>query len=254
MRAYKYLSNSKYQAQSYIPHSDAIGFYKDSLNDCYKILHVHRNPSGSCMAYIYSQRLDTWKKIEFLENAKRFSKGHDWSPVTFANGSLYFTIQGSQGARSMVISFDVNSEKFKEIQCPSGAKKCANLSGRLVCVVVKDCIHLCVSSGMKRDSYWQYELDLWRLNGEEGWTKVESISVKDRYTQGNHFWIPICIVRNVEWLVLGECDGSFYTINMKTKELAHLYDCSWLDHEGYVNTIQRAIYIETLVSSNPKFE
>ncbi|PWA55942.1 F-box domain-containing protein [Artemisia annua] len=164
--AYKYLSNSKYHAQAYVPYSDAIGFYNDTLNDCYKILHVNRKPSGSCMAYIYSQRLDTWKKIKFLENAQRFSKHQHWSPVTFANGSLYFTIQGSQGERLTVISFDVNSETFKEIQCPSGAKKCTKCTGRLV--VVNDCIHLCVSSGMIRDSYWHYELDLWRMNGKEG--------------------------------------------------------------------------------------
>ncbi|GJY52577.1 putative F-box only protein 15 [Tanacetum coccineum] len=247
--AYKYLFNSKYHGHAYVPYSDAIGFYKDSLNDCYKILHVNRKRSGSSRAYMYSQRLDTWKKIKFLENAQRFSE-YDWSPVTFTNGSLYFTLQVFQGERLMVISFDVNSEKYKEIQCPSGAKKCTRFSGRLV--VVKDCIHLCVSYGLNRDSYWKSELDLLRMNGEEGWTKVESISFKDRYTlQGNDFWIPICMVRNVDWLVLGECDGSFYKIDMKTKELARLYNCSWLNHEGLVNTIQRAMYIETLVSPNP---
>nr|GEV82938.1 hypothetical protein [Tanacetum cinerariifolium] len=41
--AYKYLFNSKYHGHAYVPYSDAVGFYKDTLNDCYKILYQKKS-------------------------------------------------------------------------------------------------------------------------------------------------------------------------------------------------------------------
>lgn len=240
--AYKMLFNRIYYGRNN-GYPDAIGFYMDSSND-YKLLRVNRRFGGSYIrAYIYSGRLDRWREIEFLGKAHYISN-YEWSPVTFSGKSLYFTVSdGNVGGETLIIGFDVNSEKFREIRFPP-VQSGAGFRGSLV--DVKGCIYLCVADRMSYDS--DMNIDLWRMEGE-GWMKVAGYSDIDsdvRYTWLR--WTPIYIMRNGNWLMIGEDNTSVYKIDMKTNDCVHLYHIG-LYHDSLLNTnLQHAVYTQSLVS------
>lgn len=126
---------------------DAIGFYTDSFND-YKLLHI---VSGTT-AYIYSQRLDSWRKTDFLENTCFRFSGSVWSQGTFYGQSLYFTV-----ADGFIISFDVNTEKFRVMQFPPIPNGAISYSGTLV--ILNDCIRLYLAYNIVGNLSLRFEAD-----------------------------------------------------------------------------------------------
>ncbi|XP_076934119.1 F-box/kelch-repeat protein At3g06240-like [Bidens hawaiensis] len=167
--AYKRLSASP--IDSFRITSNPIGFYKDSSND-YKLLYLISGSQPYARAYIYSNRLDSWREIKFLV-ADRI-----WTDATFWNQCLYFNVKNMPTKRqSTILCFDVNTDKFKEIQCPvvpSGAEYyCGSL------VVLKGCIHLCVSYKILNMKY----SDVWKMYGDGGWVKVAAVSCKQSIRQ-----------------------------------------------------------------------
>ncbi|MFS7932137.1 putative F-box domain-containing protein [Helianthus anomalus] len=141
--------------------SDAFAFYNDSSND-YKLRNI-----VSEGAFIYSRRLDSWRKINpSLETIYHISK-FTWSHATFVAGKIYFLLgnKNVEGERRL-ISFDVESEKFKEIQFPQ--VPCGTcLGGSLV--ALNGCIHLCVA--YKNISGSSLKFDMCKMDGD-GWIKV----------------------------------------------------------------------------------
>nr|GEW71393.1 hypothetical protein [Tanacetum cinerariifolium] len=169
--AYKKLS--KLNAPPFFrKYHDAIGFYFDSSNNDYKLIQVVSNdPSG---AYIYSQKSDSWKKIDCLVSDQCFSNSR-WSFATFVGQSLYFTVKRfirMAIRRNFIVTFDVKSEKFRNIRFPSQFDKHCGLS----LVVVKGCIHLCVAYGKFTDAHKPFLVDskgeLWKMDDGDCWTKV----------------------------------------------------------------------------------
>ncbi|KAK1417107.1 hypothetical protein QVD17_26229 [Tagetes erecta] len=223
------LSNSKSQG-FYKPYSDAVGFYKDGSSNDYRIMHIKQRRRSDIRVYIYSQRSDSWRKIRFLKKHRCASYHYLWSSGTFSGDSLYFTVYTYWMAETVIIGFDVNSEKFKEIRFP-GVKANERCRGHLV--NVENCIHLFATYGFHSREY-----DLWRMEGEK-WLKVAVIpGVENIMTS----WPATYVVSKDRWLVLWHYKADVYEIDMKTKDYICVYPGNML------KTLQRAIYIETLVS------
>lgn len=191
--------------------TNSLIFYSDSSDD-YKLLRI---VSGSA-AYIYFQRLDSWKKIEFLENNDYICSL--WSLATFFGQSFYFT------AQKYVICFDVNTEKFKVMQfppIPSGSLYfCESL------VILDGCICLHVAYKIERNS--RLEADLWRIDGDgDKWVKVTDLP-SDQLPSGK-----ICITTNKNTPAILEDNNSFSKFNME--------DLTSSDYWN-LNIYQRTIY------------
>ncbi|KAF3956130.1 hypothetical protein CMV_018720 [Castanea mollissima] len=127
IRKFKRLPNTCLTRLSY---NVVLGFGYDSLNNDYKVVRL----SWTCTKWVpppevevYSLSSDSWKRVEL---------GISWRPnvmhygfdgilaFPFVSGHLHWMIGmikgGGQERRytSMILSFDVNSEKFKELPLP----------------------------------------------------------------------------------------------------------------------------------------
>lgn len=76
---------------------------------------------GVLSVYDYPRRGDSWRNIRFITRPKYISRNFCWPSCTLCGDTLYFTICDCWvGGKNVVISFDVKSEKFKEISFPRG--------------------------------------------------------------------------------------------------------------------------------------
>ncbi|PWA85305.1 F-box domain-containing protein [Artemisia annua] len=249
--AYKMLPFNGYHSSNMRRSRDGIiGFYIDSSND-YKLLHILLGGGNGdrARAYIYSQRLDSWRDISINIdlNYKNTSSSY-WFKATFSGQTLYFKLTSCRNSNEAIISFDVNTEVFKVIQYPpiySGIY-ISSYSGCLV--VLNGCIHLCVAyCGGKYDGYEWVLGDLWRLDGDEdGWVKVtafpRSLSYI-RYLRSQN----ISTTLSGNWFAITEEDNknnkSFHKVSME--DFATNY---WYFNDP---TYCRTIYVETLISPHP---
>ncbi|PWA36811.1 F-box domain-containing protein [Artemisia annua] len=115
------------------PLRSAFGFYFDSYEKDYKIVQV---PCfGALKAFIYSQRLNLWKEIQWLENHQRLSNS-SWSTPISLGESLYFMgkCHNVTNRQCWIIVFDMKSEKFREIRSPLLNQQYAYYLGSLVVI------------------------------------------------------------------------------------------------------------------------
>ena len=153
----------------------ALGFGYDSLNNDYKVVRISlstaKRPKPD--VEVYSLSSDSWKRVGL---------GISWRPnvisygfngilaFPFVNGYLHWMIEmieegGGQERRytSMILSFDVNSEKFKELPLPDDegsfiVTKCvSSFKGKLALIKF--------GSGLRPHSIWVMKeygvLDSW---------------------------------------------------------------------------------------------
>ncbi|GKA13776.1 F-box domain containing protein [Tanacetum coccineum] len=240
--AYKKLSMSN-APPFFRRNRDAIGFYFDSSNNDYKLLQVVSNdPSG---AYIYSQKSDSWKKIDCLVSDQCFFNSR-WSFATFLGQSLYFKVKcfiRMAVRRNLIVTFDVKSEKFRNIRFPSLFDKHLGVS----LVVVKGCIHLCVAYGKFTDTDKPFLADskgeLWRMDDGDCWTKV-AVFFRAQHSplRFNNFYVS----RNGNSIVILDHNNLLYKLDIE--DLAtNFYVNFYIWHPDY----KHSIYSETLVSPNP---
>ena len=121
--------------------NEALGFGYDSRNNDYKVVRFSSTiakPKPPPEVEVYSLSSDSWKRIEL---------GISWRPniitygfngilaYPFVSGHLHWMVEmlegGAQEGRfftSMILSFDVNSEKFKELPVPDDEGNCISKS------------------------------------------------------------------------------------------------------------------------------
>ncbi|XP_076956997.1 F-box/kelch-repeat protein At3g06240-like [Bidens hawaiensis] len=179
----------------------AFAFYVDSSND-YKLLQI---VSYIGEGFIYSLRLDLWRKIPCLEN--NIIRSFNWWQAIFLGEKVHFKLETwrLEGPQRGLITFDVESEKFEEIQFPPFPDD-ATLGGMKI-VALNDCIHLFV--GYRVISYGGLKCDMWRMDGDE-WIKVATLD-------GQHYrpFRHIHIGRNWNCLAILEDGNSFKNIDLE---------------------------------------
>lgn len=151
---------------------------------------------------------------------------------------LYFVLFNGYKRQSCIISFNVNSEKFSKILFPPVPSGAISHCGCLV--VLNGCIHLCVAYKLLMINL--SEVDFWRMDSHvEEWVKVKHYSgVQPRLSSLSQIWIT----RNWYLLAVSENNDSFNKIDMDD------FAISCLDANGWKSSLQRTIYVETLVSPN----
>nr|XP_043635917.1 putative F-box protein At2g02030 [Erigeron canadensis] len=232
---------------------DVVGFYSDSSND-YKLLYMIPLDQE---AYIYSQRLNSWRKIEFLIDRYSFLRHYRWSRATFCDHSLYFSVKDLGPVKHpYIICFDVNTEEFRVIQfppLPSGARCMyhANFVG------IDGCIHLCAAYyiGCPRP----FNGIVWKLNGD-GATWAE-VAFYPGTHQENNFADPVehatCVTRNARDTWLAISDGGWAKSNFEVGpnsdpfEIMSMEEFTLTPQVLPMWTYSRIIYDETLVSPYP---
>nr|XP_043638182.1 F-box protein CPR1-like [Erigeron canadensis] len=228
--------------KGYDPHSGLIGFYSDSSND-YKL--VHMVFWGAVAAYIYSQRLNSWRKIEFVIGECYFDQ---WSQATFCDHSLYFWVRHYEHDHEYIICFDVNTEDFRIIQFPPLPSGATRLHSSLV--VIDGCIHLCVAYNIRKDYIWFKRGNMWKLMPGDSWVEVAYFPGAPDDDDDLSLDIPnVCITRNARdsWLaIMDGNNNSFEIMNMEDFTLKE-HSCS----SSSLVTYRRVIYEETLVSPKP---
>uniref|UniRef100_A0A7N2MJ16 F-box domain-containing protein n=1 Tax=Quercus lobata TaxID=97700 RepID=A0A7N2MJ16_QUELO len=113
-----------------------LGFGYDSLNNDYKIVRISRTcakPMLPLEVEVYSLSSNSWKRvglgISWRSNAV-FHKFNCTLTFPFVSGNLHWMIEMIEGGgqerlfTSIILSFDVNSEKFKELPLPDDEGSC----------------------------------------------------------------------------------------------------------------------------------
>ena len=111
-----------------VPHSQTFGFAYHSENNDYKVVRISRTGLTVDDIEVYTLSLDSWRRINgislrsdvFLNN---FNGG---LPIPLVGGALHWLgeILGKEKRwrrKRIIISFDVNSETFREIAVPDGS-------------------------------------------------------------------------------------------------------------------------------------
>ncbi|KAK1406425.1 hypothetical protein QVD17_41722 [Tagetes erecta] len=141
--------------------SDAIGLYASNSNE-YMLLHAKRR-NDMMTLYKYSSRLDSWRKMGFIDEQKYHNYKMSWSNGTFFQGVVYFTIKlHAIGKGNYLFFFHVDSDQFKSKPFPATSHD--NGEGSLV--LFRKALHMFVAHGFP---FWS--LDLWRMD-RENWTKI----------------------------------------------------------------------------------
>ncbi|KAK9077250.1 hypothetical protein SSX86_005587 [Deinandra increscens subsp. villosa] len=215
-----------------------MAFYSDSSND-YKFLHVVSVSEG---AFIYSGRLDSWRKINICPEiiSGGYISNYTWHVGTFSRLKVYFLLQSKRSLNQpRLVSFDVESEEFKEIQFPP-VPQGYYYSG--LTLATRGGYALWLAYGDRHDGC--LKCDLWRMDDDEGdgWIKLMTYSR------------PFCNGRIVPYkLAYVKKDGDlivftqYYTID--TNYFFTHFVCIEPVPWPFANA--GAIYTETLVSPHP---
>ncbi|CAH1449564.1 unnamed protein product [Lactuca virosa] len=143
------------------------GLYYSSWDDDYKLLRVTPHPD----VYIYSLKSDSWRKVksDFQRTGVRQEcLSYFWGPNVSLNENIYFLEYNVEESYS-VMSFNTKTETFKSITTPFWGNQ--KITWLIFTVLRDGCIHLWVNI---EKSFRLYENELWRMNRDGDWTKVQN--------------------------------------------------------------------------------
>nr|XP_017254604.1 PREDICTED: F-box protein CPR30-like [Daucus carota subsp. sativus] len=143
------------------------GFGYDQVNDDYKVVKIAECylQFRGIMAFIYSLKTDSWKRIQNVPSNTRFTG--NWG--MFGNGALHWlAIKNPANCIEIVVGFDLGLEQFREIPSPV-------IEGPSVSFITRSLVPDGSSLWML-DEYPDSHRDMWvMLNssaGEIAWSKV----------------------------------------------------------------------------------
>ncbi|KAH6764701.1 hypothetical protein C2S51_015950 [Perilla frutescens var. frutescens] len=88
------------------------GLGYDSVGNDYKILKIDYRREAEAQAELYSLRSDSWRMIQPFPR-KNMSKS-----ASFVSGKLHWLVGGGSKLNSLIISFDLSTEKYGEVALP----------------------------------------------------------------------------------------------------------------------------------------
>ncbi|KAJ9539723.1 hypothetical protein OSB04_026229 [Centaurea solstitialis] len=248
---YKITSRPNYE-ECFVTTSLLFGFYY-IYND-YRLLLVTKDHN----VYIYSLKSDSWRKVETTQDdlnclPHTHSVPHilQNEPCVFLNEKLYFIstphTKISKRENFIIIKrFDVKTEKWRKIAGPyiNGLwKHCLSF------LVVRGCIHLYLIHRHLRldDNGGFIELgdstaELWRMDGEEDWTKV--VTTYNLPNSHPRWFIlhPLHLMKNGNWVMHVKRLEEFYEADLEMRTKKEVYSYS----RNAVFITPKGKYIETL--------
>ncbi|KAF5805851.1 putative F-box associated interaction domain-containing protein [Helianthus annuus] len=211
--------------------SDTGGMYFDQFDDL-KVLHIkcYRNVAT---ARVYSRRLDSWRKINFLNESKFASSSYSWSPATYSGKTIYFMVSNYwflPGERN-IVTFDVISESFS-VLCFPERMEVNPCQGHFLTILNK--LHVIVVG--RAD---ELIADLFKLEHDD-WVKVFSfdkphiLDYQGRQQRTN-------IIQDNK-LLITSIWGDFVEVDLCNEAF------NYLQHVDNYNGPKGALFIETTVS------
>nr|XP_023881387.1 F-box/kelch-repeat protein At3g06240-like [Quercus suber] len=101
-----------------------LGFAYHSQNNDYKVVRISSSPLSLHEIEVYTLSSDSWRRVGFnlIPDLKFFDKDH-FLPTPLVSGALHWMAVMREGEenhkdKSMIMSFDVNSEVFRKLALP----------------------------------------------------------------------------------------------------------------------------------------
>ncbi|KAL3505705.1 hypothetical protein ACH5RR_031087 [Cinchona calisaya] len=213
------------------------GFGYDSSSDDYKIVKLSNYDIGIGGHYagtvvdVYSLKMRAWRR---LDNSPYYHSTYGFDCGVYLVGAIHWLASFADGNVSVIATFDLASEEFKEVQAPSTLEKGDFVGSRLV--VFKGCLGMVVN-------HFKGQADVWMMKEYgigESWTKftVDGLDYYDLLT-------PICQLGN-EVVVLKN-NSEFFVYNLKEGTLRDLV----IANNPNIFVQKAVSFVESLVS--PRF-
>ncbi|CAK9178693.1 unnamed protein product [Ilex paraguariensis] len=160
------------------------GFGLDTLTNNYKFIWIRSfwdeqtdNPYPSYVVALYTLGSDSWRYANPLELPNRTI--HNSLCATYVNGAYYW-ISSKNDENHSVLSFNMSSEMFREIQGPDHPKK---TWGSIT--LYNECIAMFIC---QTDVVLQSIIDVWVMEEEGCWTKLLTVEPFPEVTRPLGFW------------------------------------------------------------------
>ncbi|KAK1430008.1 hypothetical protein QVD17_12432 [Tagetes erecta] len=228
-RVTKFISSTQSRGR-FKQKSDVVRLYASPSNE-YMLLHAKRR-NGMMTLYKYSSRLDSWRKMGFIDERKYHNYKMSWSNGTFFQGVVYFTIKvHAIGEGNYLYGFHVDSDQFKSKPFPTTSHD----DGEGSLVLVRKALHMFVAHDFP---FWS--LDLWRMDGDN-WTKIW---VRQSIVPQSLFSHTITYIVSTDRFLVVSKSGCVNELDI-TKNGEECYYPVFLG-----SRLQGAVYTETLMSGD----
>ncbi|XP_058740870.1 F-box/kelch-repeat protein At3g23880-like [Vicia villosa] len=216
--------------------SNQYGFGYDQVNDKYKVLLVVRNMNDptQTLTKVYTFGDDSWKTIQNFHLTPIRPSGQ------FVSGTLNWIVKkrGAGSNQSMILSFDLEKETYKEILVPQDDAD--KVYGDTL-YVLNNCLGVCYETNQTHWVAWLMK----EYGVFDSWTKFITIPL-DKFNKPLCFLIPLFISENCVVLLVNKYNSHFILFNLNSGEL----DYSWDYFIKSVFNFRRNLHIcsESLVS------
>lgn len=181
-----------------------LGFGHDRVNDDYKVLNrlsstslLDTGQSSWCdEVFVYSLKMNTWRRMEHFQFKVSDHDCYCTADCILANGAIHWLMKERRlNGVSYIISFDLSSEEFRKMPCPTYPENFIHQNLR----VLNGC--LCLIPYYKRGG--RYAADLWVMEEygvDKSWAKLTSVTMP----LGSKFWslTPLALSKNKKQLLL----------------------------------------------------
>ncbi|XP_059432374.1 F-box/kelch-repeat protein At3g06240-like [Corylus avellana] len=211
------------------------GFGYDSCNDDYKLVRVIRGNGSEKMINVdvFSLKTSSWRRICY--GGCKFDL---LDPMgTFFNGSVYWQAKhgGDTDRMTLIVSFDLVEEKFRELPKPDGSFAAGPMLG-----VLGECLCACCSEFRKGVELWAMEEE----GAEVSWIKLANVSRRTEPAYVLDYSIPLCFAKNGEALILqGGLKVDAYNLQENRCRRIFISPYELSEFDG-------VLYLESLVSPN----
>lgn len=210
------------------------GFGYDSCNDDYKLVRVIPGNGSDKMISVdvFSLKANSWRRVCY--GGYRFDLLDRMG--TFFNGSVYWQAkQGDTNRMTLIVSFDLVEEKFREMPKPDGRFATGPMLG-----VLGESLCACRSEFGK-------DVELWAMKqegAEVSWIKLANVSRRTEPEYICDFSIPLCFAKNGEALILqGGLKVDAYSLKKNHCRRIFISSYDLCEFDG-------VLYLESLVSPN----
>ncbi|KAJ9558808.1 hypothetical protein OSB04_013422 [Centaurea solstitialis] len=162
-----------------------LGFGYDKASDDYKVVSLTYDQFSSnirpkaSVAEVYSVKTGIWREVMFPNNLTCFYIQSDWSRI-FSNGSVHWIASNPNWSHYSIMTFDMNTELFEEIQLPKflAEKHFLRISvvGESLAVIRSSCLNF---DGLRSEGSTYTVMVMKEYKNPASWTTLYHVHYKD---------------------------------------------------------------------------